>query len=71
MDHEAYRIDSEITFNNILQKNDLRLAPLRKGNFMMPIVSFADDKELLEKSLLIDQNLWLETKFTIKIKTTP
>ncbi|HGI3507105.1 TPA: helicase-related protein [Streptococcus agalactiae] len=49
MDHEAYRIDSEITFNNILQKNDLRLAPLRKGNFMMPIVSFADDKELLEK----------------------
>ncbi|KXA16622.1 helicase protein [Fusobacterium equinum] len=49
MDHEAYRIDSEITFNNILQKNDLRLEPFRKGNFMMPIVSFADDKELLEK----------------------
>ncbi|MFS5857941.1 DEAD/DEAH box helicase family protein [Streptococcus agalactiae] len=49
MDHEAYKIDDEVSFNEILKKNDLRLAPLRKGNFMMPIVSFADDKELLEK----------------------
>lgn len=49
MDYEAYKIDDEVSFNEILKKNDLRLAPLRKGNFMMPIVSFADDKELLEK----------------------
>jgi len=49
MDHEAYRIDDEVSFNKILKKNDLRLAPLRNGNHMMPIVSFADDKELLEK----------------------
>ncbi|MBO0363997.1 helicase-related protein [Streptococcus vaginalis] len=49
IDHEAYKIDDEVSFNEILKKNDLRLAPLRKGNFMMPIVSFADDKELLEK----------------------
>ncbi|HGQ0871299.1 TPA: helicase-related protein [Streptococcus pneumoniae] len=48
MDHEAYKID-EVSFNEILKKNDLRLAPLRNGNHMMPIVSFADDKELLEK----------------------
>ncbi|HGC8309989.1 TPA: DEAD/DEAH box helicase family protein, partial [Streptococcus agalactiae] len=39
----------EVSFNEILKKNDLRLAPLRNGNHMMPIVSFADDKELLEK----------------------
>lgn len=49
MDHEAYKIDDEVSFNEILKKNDLRLAPLRNGNHMMPIVSFADDKELLEK----------------------
>lgn len=49
MDHEAYKIDYEVSFNEILKKNDLRLAPLRNGNHMMPIVSFADDKELLEK----------------------
>ena len=48
MDHESYEID-EVSFNEILKKNDLRLAPLRNGNHMMPIVSFADDKELLEK----------------------
>ncbi|MFK8243600.1 MULTISPECIES: helicase-related protein [unclassified Facklamia] len=49
MDHEAYKIDDEVSFNEILKKNDLRLTPLRNGNHMMPIVSFADDKELLEK----------------------
>ena len=43
------RIVDEVSFNEILKKNDLRLAPLRNGNHMMPIVSFADDKELLEK----------------------
>lgn len=46
--YEAYKI-AEVSFNEILKKNDLRLAPLRNGNHMMPIVSFADDKELLEK----------------------
>lgn len=49
MDHEAYKIDDEVSFNEILKKNDLRLAPLRNDNHTMPIVSFADDKELLEK----------------------
>lgn len=48
-DHEAYKIDDEVSFNEILKKNDLRLAPLRNDNHTMPIVSFADDKELLEK----------------------
>lgn len=47
--YEAYKIDDEVSFNEILKKNDLRLAPLRNGNHMMPIVSFVDDKELLEK----------------------
>lgn len=49
MNHEAYKIDDEVSFNEILKKNDLRPASLRNGNHMMPIVSFADDKELLEK----------------------
>ena len=47
--HEAYRIDDEVSFNEIIKNNDLRLAPLRQGNYLMPIISFADEKELLEK----------------------
>lgn len=49
MNHEAYKIDDEVSFNEIIQKSDLRLSPLRSGNHFMPIISFADEKELLEK----------------------
>ena len=48
MNHEAYTIH-EVSKNEIIGKNDLWLDPARKGNHQIPIVSFADDKELLEK----------------------
>lgn len=48
MKHEAYTIH-EISKNEIIGKNDLWLDPVRQGNRQIPIVSFADDKELLEK----------------------
>lgn len=48
MKHEAYTIH-EVSKNEIIGKNDLWLDPVRQGNRQIPIVSFADDKELLEK----------------------
>jgi hypothetical protein len=39
----------EVSKNEIIGKNDLWLDPVRQGNHQIPIVSFADDKELLEK----------------------
>mgnify|MGYP000843733511 FL=1 len=48
MKHEAYSIH-EVSKNEIIGKNDLWLDPVRQGNRQIPIVSFADEKELLEK----------------------
>lgn len=48
MENEAYTI-RDVRKNEMLGKNDLWLDPVREGNHQMPIVSFADDKELLEK----------------------
>ena len=48
MKHEAYSIH-EVSKNEIIGKNDLWLDPVRQGNRQILIVSFADEKELLEK----------------------
>lgn len=48
MEHEAYTIH-EVSKNEIIGKNDLWLDPIRQGNHQIPIVSFADEKELLGK----------------------
>lgn len=68
MDHEAYKIDDEVSFNEILKKNDLRLMPLRNSNHIMPIVSFADGKELLEKISLDRPKLLVGDKIHYKDK---
>uniref|UniRef100_UPI00373AF1F0 helicase-related protein n=1 Tax=Fusobacterium necrophorum TaxID=859 RepID=UPI00373AF1F0 len=53
---EEYKVTA-FQYNDILKKNDLWLHPLRNGNLQIPIVSFSDEKELLEKITIIDTNL--------------
>ncbi len=53
---EEYKVTA-FQYNDILKKNDLWLHPLRNGNLQIPIISFSDEKELLEKITIIDTNL--------------
>lgn len=46
--HEEYTI-REISKNEITGRNDLWLDPVRSGNHQIPIVTFADNEDLLEQ----------------------
>ena len=46
--HEEYKI-REISKNQITEKNDLWLDPVRQGNHQIPIISFTDDEDLLRQ----------------------
>lgn len=48
-DHEAYTVSREIAINPITKKNDLWLSPVDESNRKIPIVSFENEDELLEK----------------------
>lgn len=48
-DHEAYTVNREMAINPITKKNDLWLSPVDESNRKIPIVSFENEDELLEK----------------------
>ena len=68
MNHEAYKIDHEVIFNENLQKNELKLSPLREENYSMPVVTFVDEKELLEKISFYRPKLLVGDKVRYKDK---